>query len=85
MAYFLKQNVKKGRTYLSIVDSFYNPETKDTAHETYRSLGSVETLKAKGMEDPIAYYEKEVERLNEEKESDDAQKVSDKAPLKCTL
>lgn len=82
MVYYLKQNVKKGRTYLSIVDSFYNPETKDTAYETYRSLGSVETLKAKGMEDPVSYYEKEVERLNEEKESEDAQKVSDKAPFK---
>ena len=34
------------------------------------------------MEDPVAYYEKEVERLNEEKESEDAQKVSDKAPFK---
>ncbi|MDY4640981.1 MAG: hypothetical protein SO412_04395 [Erysipelotrichaceae bacterium] len=66
---------KKGRTYLSIVDSFYNPETKDTAYETYRSLGSVETLKAKGMEDPVAYYEKEVERLNEEKESEDAKRL----------
>ena len=55
MAYFLKKNVKKGRTYLSIVNSFYSAENKDTAHKTYKSLGSVETLKKNGIEDSIAY------------------------------
>ncbi|MCI6700753.1 MAG: hypothetical protein MR454_05095 [Solobacterium sp.] len=61
MAYFLKKNVKKGRTYLSIVNSFYSATNKDTAHKTYKSLGSVETLKKNGIEDPIAYYHKEVD------------------------
>ena len=82
MAYFLKKNVKKGRTYLSIVNSFYSAENKDTAHKTYKSLGSVETLKKNGIEDPIAYYQKEVDRLNEENQTREAQKVGEKSPYK---
>ena len=44
MAYFLKQSKIKGRNYLAIYESFYNPEKKETAHKTFKSLGSVETL-----------------------------------------
>ena len=82
MAYFLKKNIKKGRTYLSIVNSFYSADTKDTAHKTYKSLGSVETLKKKGISDPIDYYQKEVDKLNEENENKEAIKVGEKSPYK---
>ena len=64
MAYFLKKSKQKNRTYLAIVESFYSPEKKGTAHRTFRSLGSVETLMKNGIEDPIAHYSREVEQLN---------------------
>lgn len=66
MAYYLKKTTLKGRTYLSIDESFYSNEKKGTAHKCFKSLGSIETLKANGMEDPVAFYKAEVERMNSE-------------------
>ena len=64
MAYFLKKSTLKGRTYLSIVESFYSHDKRGAAHRTYKSLASVETWKSKGIEDPVAYFQKEVDELN---------------------
>lgn len=66
MAYFLKKAKLKGRTYLSIVESYYSHEKRGAAHRTYKSLSSVETWKAKGIDDPVAHFQKEVDKLNEE-------------------
>ena len=80
MAYFLKQAKLKGRTYLSIVESFYHPGKKGTAHRTYRSLASLETWIEKGIDDPVAYFQKEVDALNSVKAYDRIRKISDKSP-----
>jgi len=80
MAYFLKKTTLKGRTYLSICESFYHPGKKETAHKTYKSLKSVETWKEKGIEDPISYFQKEVDALNREKAAAGVRKISDKSP-----
>ena len=61
MAYFLKKSTLKRRTYLSIVESFYSHDKRGAAHRTYKSLASVETWKAKGIEDPVAYFQKQVD------------------------
>lgn len=61
MSYYLKKTKLKGRTYLSIDESFYSSKTKGTAHRVFQSLGSVETLKEKGMADPVSFYQKEVD------------------------
>ena len=82
MAYFLKQANLKGRTYISIVESFYNREKKGTAHRTYKSLGSVETHKAEGMEDPVATFQKEVDELNNKKRSECERMISNISPLR---
>ena len=66
MAYFLKQATLKGRTYISIVESFYNHEKKGTAHKTFKSLGSIETHKANGMDDPVAHFSGIVDKMNED-------------------
>lgn len=81
MAYFLKKTHSKGRTYLAIYESFYSHEKKGSAHKCYKSLGSVETLKKKGMKDPIGYYSKEVENLNKQRQSEGVRKISDVSPL----
>jgi transposase len=81
MAYFLKKTVLKNRTYLAIYESFYSHEKKGTAHKCYQSLGSVETHKANGMEDPISYYQKEVDELNKKKASQGTRKISDQSPI----
>lgn len=80
MAYYLKKTKLKGRTYLSIDESFYSHAKKGTAHKTYKSLGSVETWLDNGIADPISHFQKEVDALNQEKKEIGVQKISDKSP-----
>ncbi len=82
MAYFLKKSNVKGRTYLAIYESFYHPQKKDTAHRSYKALGSLETLIKSGIKDPIAHFQKEVDLLNEQKKQAAAKKISDRSPLR---
>ena len=81
MAYYLKKTKLKGRTYLSIDESFYNHEKKGTSHRCYQSLGSVETWQSKGMVDPIAHFQKEVDALNQQHSKSSVRKISDHSPL----
>lgn len=80
MAYFLKKTNLKGRTYLSIVESFYSHDKKGTAHRIYKSLASVETWKKKGIDDPVSYFQQEVDILNKKKKDDKVLKISDVSP-----
>ena len=81
MAYYLKKTKLKGRTYLSIDESFYSHEKKDTGHRCYKSLQSVETHLKNGIEDPVAHFQKEVDRLNEASQDKGVRKISDKSPI----
>ena len=81
MDYYLKKTKLKGRTYLSIDESFYNHEKKGTSHRCYQSLGSVETWQSKGMADPIAHFQKEVDALNRQHSKSSVRKISDHSPL----
>lgn len=80
MAYFLKKTTLKGRTYLSIVESFYSPDKKGAAHRVYKSLASVETWIKKGIDDPVAHFQKEVDELNRERKKDKSPKISEISP-----
>ena len=81
MAFYLKKTKLKGRTYLSIDESFYSHEKKGTAHRCYKSLGSVETWMGNGISDPIAHFQKEVDSLNQERSQDNVRKISDVSPI----
>lgn len=86
MSYFLKKsNFKKG-TYLQIYESFYDPERKGGAHRSYKALGYVHELQEKGIEDPIAFYQEEVKKLNQEmnavKKAKKARQISEDSPEK---
>ena len=81
MAYFLKQTPLKGRTYLAIYESFYNHDKKGTAHKCFKSLGSIETLKANGITDPVSYHQKEVDALNQKRGNEGVKKISLTSPL----
>ena len=81
MAFYLKKTKLKGRTYLSIDESFYSHEKKGTAHRCYMSLGSVETWMARGIHDPISHFQKEVDSLNQERSQMNSRKISDVSPV----
>ena len=80
MAYFLKQTKLNGRTYLSIVDSFYSHQKKGTSHKVYKSLASIETWKKNGLEDPVAHFQKEVDQLNAQRQMEKTSEISDRSP-----
>jgi len=82
MAYFLKQSTLKGRTYLAIVESFYSNKKKGAAHKTFKSLGSIETHKANGMDDPVAVFQKEVDELNHKRNADKVRTITSVSPLR---
>lgn len=82
MAYFLKKNRKKDKLYLSIVNSYYDSERKQTVHSTYESFGTGQALIDQGISDPIAYLEDKVRTLNYEARQKDALEISDTAHYK---
>ena len=86
MAYFLKKTHNNKGTYLQIYESFYNPEKGSSCHRSYKPLGYVDKLIESGIEDPIAYYKKEVEELNaktkNEKEKDRIRLIDESTPEK---
>lgn len=82
MAFYLKKTKLKGRTYLSIDESFYSHEKKGTAHKCFKSLGSVETWIEKGISDPIAHFQKEVDALNQERAASGVRMISDVSPIR---
>lgn len=80
MAYFLKKTKVKGRIYLSICESFYDKSRKGTAHRTFKSLGSIESLVANGMSDPVAHFQKHVVELNDEVKQSKTKTISEHSP-----
>lgn len=86
MAYFLKKTKTKNDIYLQIYESFYDPERKGSAHRSYRPVGYVSKLAASGIEDPISYFQQEVDSLNQERSADKAlskqRQISDVSPEK---
>lgn len=86
MAFFLKKTNNKKGTYLQIYESYYNPERKTGAHRSYKPIGYVHELQAKGIEDPISFYKEEVQKLNQEfqkrKQAEKVRQISEESPEK---
>ena len=87
MAYFLKKTKRNDRLYLSIYESFYSPETKNTRHKSFRKIGFVDALIEQGIDDPISHFQKEVNELNSKRETEKCrinfQQISDVSPELC--
>ena len=62
-------NKKTGKTYLSIVQSYYDKTTHSTKSVTIKSLGCLDELK-KTYSDPIAHFSEVVAKMNEEKDAE---------------
>lgn len=74
------------RLYLQIYESFYDPERGHAAYKSYKPIGYVHELQAKGIDDPISYYKEEVAKLNREfkaaKNSSKTKQISEESPEK---
>lgn len=86
MAYFLKKTTNKKGLYLQIYESFYDPERRHTVHKSLKPIGYVHELQAKGIDNPISFYQEEVIKLNQElnttKNANKARQISDDSPEK---
>lgn len=84
MAYFLKKSHLKKGTYLQIYESFYDPARKGSAHKSYKAIGYVHELQEKGIDDPISFYQEEVNKLNQEfrasKNAMKARQITEESP-----
>ena len=86
MAYFLKKTKNKKGTYLQIYESYYDPQRKGGAHRSYKPIGYVHELQAKGIDDPITFYNEEIRKLNQEyqnqKLEERSRQISEESPEK---
>lgn len=86
MAYFLKKTKNKKGTYLQIYESYYDPERKGGAHRSYKPIGYIHELQANGIDDPIAVFTEEVQKLNQEhikkKQAEKERQISEDSPEK---
>ena len=86
MSYFLKKTKNKKGTYLQIYESYYDPERKGGAHRSYKPIGYVHELQQNGLDDPIAFYNEEVQKLNQEhqktKQNEKKRQISEESPEK---
>src|SRR5699024_11131598 len=64
------KNKKTGRTYLSIVQSYRDKDTKKTRSKTIQSLGYLDELE-KEYADPISHFEDEIRKMNQERDQKD--------------
>lgn len=84
MAYFLKKTKTKHDVYLQIYESFYDPFRKGGAHRSIRPVGYVKKLIESGIDDPIAHFQKEVDRMNAKhkvkQQKEKARQISDESP-----
>lgn len=81
MAYFLKVSKQQTRTYLAIYESFYSPDVKGTKHRSVKNLGNINKLIDAGIDDPISFYQKEVDRMNAEKKKKSKRKPKNLFPI----
>lgn len=72
MAYFLKKSKNKKGIYLQCYESFYDRSRNQTVHKSHGAYGYVHELMAQGIPDPISYYQKEIDQLNDEAKSKNA-------------
>lgn len=86
MAYFLKKTNNKKGCYLQIYFSFRDPETKQPRHKSIKPLGYVHELIEKGIDDPIAFFQEEVNQLNIEfradKKNEKEKQISKETPIR---
>ena len=86
MAYFLKKTNNKKGTYLQIYESYYDPERKRGAHRSYKPIGYIHELQQKGIDDPIAFFSEEVQKLNQEyrlsKQKEKERQIGEESPEK---
>lgn len=82
MSFFVKKSVpsKKG-VYLQIYESFYVPG-KGKRNRSHKALGYVSDLKAKGIDDPVAWAKGQADGLNASRDAAKGRQIGDASASK---
>ena len=82
MSFFVKKSVpsKKG-VYLQIYESFYVPD-KGKRNRSHKALGYVSDLKAKGIDDPVAWAKETADGLNASRDAAKGRQIGDASTSK---
>lgn len=67
MAYFLRQDKKKNRTYLQMYESYWDKQKKQPRTRSIEAFGYVDELISDRIPDPIAYFKAYVKKKEEER------------------
>lgn len=70
MSYFIKETHRKGDLYYQIYEGHYDKEKGYSVQTSYKVLGYLSDLKAKGIDNPKEYYKEEVNKLNLQEKED---------------
>ena len=82
MTYFLKKTKTQNKgVYLQIYCSYYI-SGKGKRNKSYKAIGYVDDLIKQGINDPIKYYQREVDLLNQDTDSRKRLEIGDTSPLK---
>lgn len=83
MAYFLRKEKRKNGVYLQMYDRNWIKELGQPRNKYIQSFGFVEELKAKGMKDPIAFYENYVKEKEQERQAQFNEETRPRAFKEC--
>lgn len=67
MAYYLRQEKRKNRTYLQMYESYWDKEKKQPRSRNIETFGYVDVLTSDEIPDPVAYYKDYVKKREEER------------------
>ena len=82
MTYFLKKTKTQNKgIYLQIYYSYYI-SGKGKRNKSYKAIGYVDDLIKQGISNPIKYYQREVDLLNQDTDSRKRLEIGDTSPLK---
>ena len=72
MAYFLKNPKTKKVSICNVMRASMTVPRNRLSHKSHGAYGYVHELMAQGIPDPISYYQKEIDQLNDEAKSKNA-------------
>lgn len=70
MAYYLRKTKTKKGIYLQIYFSYRDPISHKPKSQHHKTLGYVSDLQKNGIDDPVSFYQSEVEHMNQQRKDE---------------
>ena len=67
MSYYLRQTEKKKGTYLQVYESKWDKDLKQPRSHSVEAIGYIDDLRSDEIPDPVAYYKRYVDNMNDKR------------------